>query len=70
MISFDRSPSSIVITCTECPYWFGMRLNQIEAYLCAEGHAIRVHDVEPARAKEPRRVWEQRQNAKRHADES
>lgn len=66
MIKYDRSLNSVLVTCTECPYWFGLRLDQATAYTCAEDHLVLVHDVEPARAAEPRRLWESRK-ARRHA---
>ncbi len=65
MIRFDRSWNSVLVTCTECPYWYGLRLDQAEAYRAGEAHQVRTHDVEPARAAEPRRLWE-----KRHAGRS
>lgn len=60
MIKYDRSWNSILVTCTECPYWFGLRLNQGDAYSAGEGHAVRVHDVDPNVAASPRRLWEKR----------
>jgi hypothetical protein len=63
MIKFDRSWDSILVTCTDCPYWHALQLDQVAAYRSAEGHQVRVHDVEPARAAEPRRLWEERHAA-------
>lgn len=63
MIKFDRSYNSVIILCTKCPHWRGLRLNQAEAYRCGENHAVSVHDVEPARAAEPRELWEKRHAA-------
>lgn len=64
-ITFDRSWNSILVKCDECPYWFALRLDQREAYLAGEGHATRVHDIEPHAAAAPRRLWQ-----KRHAAEA
>ena len=56
----DISDPSIVIGCTECPWWFAMRFTVIEAYKAGEHHEIDVHDVEPARAMNARLKWEKR----------
>ncbi|WP_419817008.1 hypothetical protein [Glaciibacter flavus] len=64
----DISDPSIVVGCTECPWWFAMRFDLIEAYKAGEQHQIDVHEIEPARAQEPRRLFEQRAEKRaRHA---
>lgn len=64
MIKLDKSASSVVIACTECPYWFALRLDIHEAYLAGEAHQIRAHDIEPNVASSPRRLWERRHAAR------
>lgn len=64
MMKYDRSPVTVVISCTECPHWRAIRFDQWEAYLSGESHAIRVHGVEPVRAAEARRLWEKRHAVK------
>lgn len=64
-IKLDRSWNSILVTCTDCPYWFALRLEPREAYLAGEDHQVRVHDVPIQLADNARRIWE-----KRHAAES
>lgn len=45
-IKLDCSPvSGILVTCTECDYWFAFRFDKVEAYIAGEGHAQRVHAV-------------------------
>lgn len=60
MISYDKSWNSILVKCSDCEFWFALRLDQATAYKAGEDHAINVHNVEPARAAEPRRLWEKR----------
>lgn len=70
MIKFDSSDSSVIVTCTECPYWFSFRFDKPEAYRSAAAHRVLVHDVEPARAAEPGRLYAARRAhayATRHA---
>ena len=60
-IKLDESPvSGILITCTECPYWYAFRFDRVEAYKSGEGHAERVHDVPPKDAQRARREYERR----------
>lgn len=64
-IKFDRSQvSGILVTCTECPYWFAFHFNPDAAYAAGEGHAERVHDVDPRTASQARR---RRDSRLRHA---
>jgi len=63
-IRFDPSWNSVVIICDQCPHWRAVRLDQLAAYRAGEAHAMDVHDVEPARAVEPRRLWEKRRAVK------
>ncbi|HEY1106245.1 MAG TPA: hypothetical protein VGE78_08855 [Agromyces sp.] len=60
----DVSRPSILVKCSDCPWWFAMRFDIIEAYKVGERHEINVHDVEPARAEHARVQYEKRQ---RHA---
>ena len=60
MIKFDKSSTGIVVTCTECAYWYAFTFTQEAAYTSGEGHQIRVHDMEPARAGRPGELWKKR----------
>lgn len=53
MIQQDRTPVSVVTTCTECPHWQAFSFDLDEARTRAANHLIVVHEVEPARAHEP-----------------
>lgn len=65
MIKLDVSQvSGILITCTECGYWFAFRFDRIEAYKAGEDHAQRVHQVPAEVADDARRKYESRM---RHA---
>lgn len=60
-IKLDRSQASgILITCTECPYWYSFRFDPREAYRSGEDHDVRVHDVAPNLAATNRRIYESR----------
>lgn len=64
MIKLDTSTASgILITCTECPYWFSFRFDRIEAYRSGEDHAQRVHAVPAEVADNARRLYEKRHAA-------
>lgn len=56
----DISDPSILIGCTECPYWFAMRFTDAEAWTAAENHKINVHDVTPSVARNTRVQAEKR----------
>lgn len=56
----DVSDPSILVGCTECPWWRAIRLDIIEAYKAAEQHEINVHGVEPNRAENARLKYEKR----------
>lgn len=60
----DVSDPSILVKCRDCPWWFAIRLDIIEAYKAGERHEIDSHDVEPRRAQHARIEYEKRQ---RHA---
>jgi hypothetical protein len=61
MIRLDPSQASgILVTCTECDYWFSFRFDRIEAYRSGEDHAQRVHDVPAEVADNARRTYESR----------
>jgi hypothetical protein len=62
MINHDRSPVSVVTTCTECPYWQSFSFDLEEASRRGANHLSVVHDVQPSRAAEPNR-----KRAARHA---
>lgn len=66
MIRFDRSWSTVLVTCTECVYWYALRTDQPAAYRAGEAHQMSTHGMAPNRATEPRRLWEKRQET-RHA---
>ena len=59
-IKFDRSATSILVLCTECPPWFSLCFTPLDGYRAAELHEVRVHDVEPNVAASPRRLYEER----------
>ena len=63
-IKLDVSASSVVITCTDCPYWYSFRFDRLAGYRAGEAHAVRVHEIEPNVAATARRLWE-----RRHADD-
>lgn len=67
MIKHDKSATSIVTTCTECPWWFAFNFDLQGAHRSKEGHAINVHDVDPKTAKAARRKHQERT---RHAERS
>lgn len=52
MIQQDRSPVSVVTSCTDCPHWRAFSFDLEEARRRAANHLIIVHDIEPARAHE------------------
>jgi hypothetical protein len=60
----DVSDPSILVKCADCPWWFAIRLDIIEAYKVGERHEVDTHDVEPRRAQHARIEYEKRQ---RHA---
>lgn len=39
----DKSACSVVIFCTECPWWRGFRITVLEAHNCACDHEAAVH---------------------------
>lgn len=60
-IKLDRSEvSGILVTCTECPYWFAFHFEPLDAYTASEGHQARVHDVPPEVAARPRLEYQRR----------
>jgi len=52
-ISYDRSDTSVVVTCDECPYWYAFAWTMPEAYASGANHQVLVHGVEQARAERP-----------------
>lgn len=56
----DISDPSILIGCNECPWWFAMRFDLLEAYRVGERHEIEVHGVPVAEAAKPRIRFEHR----------
>lgn len=65
MIKLDCSAASgILITCTECGYWFAFRFDRIEAYKAGEDHAQRVHNIPAEVADNARRLYERRHAAR------
>lgn len=53
----DVSDPSILVRCTECPWWLALRLDILAAYRVGEDHEIDVHGVERKRAEHPRRQY-------------
>ena len=67
MIKQDRSPVSVVTTCTDCPPWQAFSFDLDEARRRAANHLILVHDVEPSNANGATRLAEtRRQRALTH----
>lgn len=54
-ITHDRSPVSVVTTCSECPFWTAFSFTLEEANNRAANHKILVHGIEPGRAHEANR---------------
>ena len=52
MIKHDRTPVSVVTTCTECDHWRPFSFTLDEARQRAANHLVIAHNVEPARAHE------------------
>ena len=68
MIKQDRSPVSVVTTCTDCPHWQAFSFDLDEARRRAGNHLILVHDVEPSTANDATRLAEtRRQRALTHS---
>lgn len=68
MIKLDSSAASgILVTCTECDYWFSFRFDRIQAYRSGEDHAQRVHGMLQEDAAKARLEYERRT---RHAASS
>ena len=68
MIKQDRSPVSVVTTCTDCPHWQAFSFDLDEARRRAANHLILVHDVEPSTANGATRLAEtRRQRALTHS---
>lgn len=63
-IRHDRSATSIVTTCSACPYWYAFSFDMADADERAAAHRIRVHDVPESRA---RRQARERAGRARHA---
>ncbi|WP_449279631.1 hypothetical protein [Leucobacter sp. GX0328] len=64
MIDFDSNGrrSSVVITCTECPFWSAIRLDRDEAHECAVNHE-KVYHPESRQARDAARKYRQRHRA-------
>jgi len=56
----DVSDPSILVKCSDCPWWHAIRLDLIEAYKVGERHEVDEHGVEPARAQRARVLYERR----------
>lgn len=54
-ITHDRTRSSIVSLCDECPYWVALSNSDEEARQRAARHKMLVHDVPESRATEASR---------------
>lgn len=65
MIKQDRTPVSVVTTCTECNHWREFSFDLPEARRRGANHLILVHDVEPSVAHGATRLAETRRT--RHA---
>ena len=62
MIKQDRSPVSVVTTCTDCEHWYAFSFDLDEARRRGANHLVLVHEVEPARALEATRKAATRRN--------
>lgn len=60
-VFYDPSDPTILIKCTDCTWWWGLRFDMREAYTCGENHLTEVHGVDARKASGARRVWEHRQ---------
>ena len=60
----DVSDPSILVKCSDCPWWFAIRLDLVRVDLVPFADLVRLDDVEPARAEHARIQYEKRQ---RHA---
>lgn len=51
MIKLDRTRISVVVTCTDCPWWHGFGLDDTEAWATGKRHQERHHPGEQQAAK-------------------
>lgn len=42
-IKLDKSACSIVVLCTDCPWWRGFALDRVEGWLVGRNHQARLH---------------------------
>ncbi|UOE43739.1 hypothetical protein [Agromyces larvae] len=63
-VRHDKSTTSIVTTCTECPYWYAFNFEAELAEAAAIRHKMTVHDMPEAKARKAER---ERARRMRHA---
>lgn len=62
MIQFDRrwrgynDGQTVVVTCTECPWWSALGLSEIEARRAGERHNVVAHGMDTRDATRARRA--------------
>ncbi len=43
MIKLDSTSNSVVVLCTECPFWYGFAFTRKEGWEVGRGHEVRAH---------------------------
>lgn len=62
MIRFDRhwrgysDGETVVVTCSDCPWWRSLQLSQVQARLAGERHQVVAHGVDSRDASRARRL--------------
>lgn len=51
MIQLDRSTTSILVTCTDCPHWYVFSFTLDHAYSAAAHHEHRCHGITNGQAR-------------------
>lgn len=64
-IHLDKSPNSVVLTCTECPWWHGFAFDAVDADLRGANHEATVHPEDTAFRRQSGK--NRRNRDKRHA---
>lgn len=59
-ISIDESDTSVVVTCSECTYWYASAWTREEGYTSGSNHQVQVHDMQPHRANDAARKYQER----------
>lgn len=67
-IRLDLSPSSVVVYCSDCPWWADVTTTRMSAHTAAGGHEAQCHPGERT-AQDNRDQYRDRHTA-RHADKT